>query len=458
MLRQVPLFGASACWALLVRASTSASRSRSSVPARQAPIVGRAASLRSASARPLIRRRSESRTEVARAVGPANVNKVLDTVANVGMGFFDKDMTQTFRGVSKVVGHHSLPETLRIFKIKDEVVVEKLLQGPFAKSARKLRLKLGSHSKCARYRQISISDALERLAPFKNEFKFLERLEVHLEAYTFECSDSHGPFYLIIRFILTEFPSSLKELRIGSGNWVTGNRAMDIAKKFPNSKNLESLRLSGVWLSDEGARAIASDESNLKNLKKLDITGNRMTEHGVQAITQSKTLEGLERLEIGHPGSIDNADSELMAQIWRQTTLRNLKHLQAYGHRLDDVGAQAIAESPSLKNLKYLDLYANRITDVGMRTLLESDLPLEHLILRSNKLTSPGAAASIIATSKNLQQLKFLDLSGTQKTGYLRISNSELPLKLSGTQETEFRRIFNSELPQLEHLNIAFEP
>jgi uncharacterized protein (TIGR02996 family) len=174
----------------------------------------------------------------------------------------------------------------------------------------------------------------------------------------------------------------------------------------PYLARLASLSLDGVGLGPHEARALAASPF-LGGLRTLDLHNNRLAPAGVEALAACPGLSGLTSLyvrccQLGQVGARALAESR---------HLTNLTALDLRGNGIPAEGLRALAAAAHLSRLKALWLGSNGVNDRLVRDLAEPPCRSSLVVLdltSSTLLTDVGAFA--LARSPSLGGLKELAL------------------------------------------------
>jgi uncharacterized protein (TIGR02996 family) len=187
----------------------------------------------------------------------------------------------------------------------------------------------------------------------------------------------------------------------GDGEW-----SLDTVRAFADAgfASLTSLRFVRVGMGDDGARVLARCAA-LKNVTDLDLGHNALTGAGVTELLCSKVLTKLAFLGIEY-----NAANGLDAKKLAAARPAALRMLHAHGCRFRTADVRALARSPRLRTLWYLDLDSNGIGTPAVRELVRGfrDFCPPILWMTYNRIDDRGA--QLLADWPAAAQLRVLHL------------------------------------------------
>ncbi|GEM_PF-2424478 len=233
--------------------------------------------------------------------------------------------------------------------------------------------------------------------------------------------------------------SSLRGLRRLdlSGNDL-GREAALVAES-PYARDLRDLRLAETDLHYDGFARIAAAQG-LRSLVSLDLHGNRPGPRGITALVTSRSLTGLQELDLADCA----LDARSVRRISGSPLFQTLRALSLASNRLWGDGATQLALRPAkllrrlnlahcavgpdglatlltaawMDALTDLDLSGNGLNDAAILTLANSPATrsLSRLAL-GDHFGLTDVAAEALARSGSLRRLGELDLQGTRVTG-----------------------------------------
>jgi uncharacterized protein (TIGR02996 family) len=161
-----------------------------------------------------------------------------------------------------------------------------------------------------------------------------------------------------------------------------------------------------------------SDSPCLNELRALDVSGTGLDANAGRAFAAGTGLPALEELNFGPSGYDRNRLGDegviaLAAGVWSG----RLKRLNLASNDITEAGAAALVVNPHMHNLTHLDLSGNRLSN----SVIDDFAHAEHLktleVLNLSNCGLTGAAATALATSPYMANIRRLDLRGNTGIG-----------------------------------------
>ncbi len=231
-------------------------------------------------------------------------------------------------------------------------------------------------------------------------------------------------------------PNEMAKLVIMNGSPSVALDALDCnddgLKWFQKRNDIVKLGMSGTSITSAG----------LKYLTHLPLQTLQMNQTGVSDLTSVAKIRTLENVEL-------NKTFVTSATLSSLTELPNLKALRVQEDALNDSAIEVFLKMPKLE---YLSIGKNaEITDAGVNKLFKLNS------LKTLRLVSLHIGDEGLKNVNHLENLKIIDLNGTNITDRTLAKISQMPLRelyLSGTNVTNDGIRLLSKCGTLDHLTL----
>jgi hypothetical protein len=190
--------------------------------------------------------------------------------------------------------------------------------------------------------------------------------------------------------------------------------AVALAKALP-SLRFRVLKLSGNQLTGRGAAAVAKALLGLKNVTEVHLDGNKIDDAGAQAVAELLAVKDSKLV------SVNLTDNEVgdagASAVARSLATSGVRQLLLGNNNIGNGGAQTIADVlKSNHSVTSVQLGSNNIGDAGAQALaaaLNDNESVSDLDLSDNNIGNAGALA-VQNVLKNSKGLNSVNLSGNK--------------------------------------------